>query len=335
MKLLNQNGMSLKPVAVMLVILASLTYYILNDIKKIQTIPVNNKAKANEPSATNSPAPRPDSAKGGTVGLSHEEWLVQLAEELKKPGVCQSAFINREGKLAKFLNTEEIPPAEDIVKVMLKNEVVLEIDKEISGQKVQDIYFTSEHKTPIKNLGSSNVMEAGLQIVWQPINGGEPVLAKPIPLQLVVESTGQLIQDCYQNDTFAAAPVILPQPIAVAEKPPQEKPLTQTIVKEITVGSVCGVVNYECSGSFVGHTPYIATHPALQTDGTFCEGHVMTQPKCVFIDAFRGFRLEGQTCPDGYRALTHSGLLSDVESGSGSTVETKVLQLLMVLCVKQ
>ena len=176
-------------------------------------------------------------------------------------------------------------------------------------------------------------MAANLQIVWQPKEGGEPVLAKPISLELVVDSSDQVIKDCYQGSSATIAPVVIPQ--TTPALPVQVSPSTHTIVKEVSAGSVCGVVNYECSGSFVVGTPFIATRPALQTDGTFCEGHVMTQPKCVFIDAFRGFRLEGQTCPDGYRALTHSGLLSDVESGSGSTVETKVLQLLMVLCVKQ
>ena len=336
MKFHNQDGMSLKPVAVMLVILAGLTYYILNDIKKIQTIPANKSSKASEPTKETPPVEiRTSETDAEIKAISHEEVLIQLEKELKKPDVCQTAFINREGKPAKFLNSEDFPPGEDIVKVMIKNEVVLAIDKEFNGYKVQDIYLSSEMKTPILNLGSSDVKKAELQVVWSPAKGGEPVIAQPIVLDLIVERASQTILGCYLTELKDAAPVLLPPPVVPEVKSPQPTPAPQTIIKESPVGSVCGAVIYQCSGSFVGDTPYIASHPALQTDGTFCEGHVMGQPKCVFVDAFRGFRLEGLTCPDGYRAITHPGQLSDVESGSGATVETKALQMLMVLCVKQ
>jgi hypothetical protein len=333
MKLLNQNGMSLKPIAVMLVILAGLTYYILNDIKKIQTIPVNGKNKTAEVPAE--VASEKKTVPNEANKKPDVELIQKLIEGLKKPGACPTAFINRDGRPAKFLNTEEIPANEDIVKIILNDEVILEIDKEVGAHKVQDIYLFSDNKAPLQNLGSNNVMAANLQIVWQPKEGGEQVLGKPISLELVVDSSDKVIKDCYRGDAASGAPVILPQPSTVPAQPVQVSPPTQTIVKENAVGNVCGVVSYECSGSFAGETPFIESHPALQTEGTFCEGHVMAQPKCVFVDAFRGFRLEGLSCPDGYRAITHPGQLSDVQSGSGSVQVTKALQVLMVLCVKQ
>lgn len=335
MKRFNQSGMSMKPVAIMLVLLAGLTFYILNDIKKIQTLSPNSKTK-------NSELPAETSAGTNTISVeqvskSFDELISQLEIDLKKPGACTTGLINREGKAAKFLNTEEIPPSEDIVKIMLKNEVVLQIDKEIGGYKVQDIYLTSESTTPIKNLGNSRVMAANLQVVWLAPNKTEPIQAKPIPLELVVENTTQVILDCYRGEVVDAAPVVQPKPIATpAVAPPAvATPQTQNVTPETPTGSVCGVVNYECSGSFSGDTPYIESHPALQTDGTFCAGHVMGQPKCVFVDAFRGFRLDGLSCPAGYRPLTHAGQLSDVQTGSGASMHTKALQVLMVICVKQ
>lgn len=335
MKRFNQSGMSMKPVAIMLVLLAGLTFYILNDIKKIQTIPTNNKTKTNQTPVGASAEKEPVSVE--TKSNVHNEVLLQLTEELKKPGVCSTAFISREGKAAKFLNTEEIPSAEDVVKIMLKNEVVLEIDKEIGGYKVQDIYLTSESTTPIKNLGNSRVMAANLQVVWLEPNKTEAIQAKPIPLELVVENTTQVILDCYRGEVVDAAPVVQPQPISTPAVAPTvvATPQVQNVIVETPTGSVCGVVNYECSGSFSGDTPYIESHPALQTDGTFCADHVMGQPKCVFVDAFRGFRLDGLSCPAGYRPLTHAGQLSDVQTGSGASMLTKALQVLMVVCVKQ
>jgi hypothetical protein len=111
MKLLKQDGMSLKPVLIMLAMVGGLVYYMMKDIKKIKSSrPVMNTQSEDLPvldSSADTRVPR------------QEELLTALAMNLKRPGICQNAFINREGKLAKFLNSDEIPKSENIVKIII------------------------------------------------------------------------------------------------------------------------------------------------------------------------------------------------------------------------
>jgi hypothetical protein len=313
MKLFKQDGMSLKPIAIMLAILGGLIYYMMRDIKKLQTLTPNAKSKTTDQLAENSEK----SAK--IQALPHEEIINKLSEELKKPGVCASAFQNRAGSAGKFFNSEDLPPTEDIVKVSIGNKVVLEIDQVFGEYKVRDIFFSADINNPIENQGNKLVHKTNLQVMWDPIEDGEPISSNPISLTIVTEIPDQMITDCIKgnlNSVATHSPVM-------------------PVTNKAGTGSVCGVINFECRGSFLGEIPNIVPHTAMQVDGVFCEGHRINQAQCVFTDMQRGFRLEGLSCPEGYRPLTHAGHLGDSENGEGATKTTNVLQLLMVMCVKQ
>lgn len=112
-------------------------------------------------------------------------------------------------------------------------------------------------------------------------------------------------------------------------------PVEASSTSKILAGSICGVVTYECRGTFIGETPSVPPIPATQIDKAHCEGHITNMPQCVFSGGMRGFRLEGLNCSPGYLPIIHSGQLSDEETGEGATKTTNFFQLLMVLCVKQ
>jgi hypothetical protein len=325
MKLLNQDGLSLKPVLIMLALIGGLVYYMMKDIKKIKSNQSVTKTNSEDLPVLDSPSE--------TKLFPHDELLKLLAIKLRRPGVCQNAFVNREGKLAKFLNSDEIPKSEDIVKIVIDDETFLEIDQQVESFKVQDIYFTTTEKAPLVNEGNTLVVNTDLQVVWLPVQGGEAIPGKPVSLQLITDSSGQVINGCKFEDSDTSTPAKLETP--PPERDMQAKELAEPIPHKIPKGSICGVINFECSGSFVGDSPNIPPHTAEEVEGIFCEDHKMSTAQCVFSDPLRGFRIEGLSCPEGYRPITHTGHLGHYENNEGATKTTKILQRLMVMCVKR